>query len=62
MTTLLTPSLDLVYRSTYFSGAKFAWMAENVPEIAAAKEDGSLMIGTVDSWLLYVRLSPLLLL
>jgi glycerol kinase len=29
-------------------------MAENVPEIAAAKEDGTLMIGTVDSWLLYV--------
>lgn len=28
-------------------------MVQNVPAIAAAREDGTLMIGTVDSWVIY---------
>ncbi|KAL8278365.1 hypothetical protein RQP46_009257 [Phenoliferia psychrophenolica] len=39
--------------STYFTGAKYAWLIENVPAVKAAKMEGNLMVGTVDSWLLY---------
>ncbi|KAI5478016.1 glycerol kinase [Pseudohyphozyma bogoriensis] len=39
--------------STYFSAAKYAWLLEQVPEVRAAKEAGTLMIGTVECWLLY---------
>ncbi|KAK4703859.1 glycerol kinase, partial [Phenoliferia sp. Uapishka_3] len=39
--------------STYFAGAKYAWLIENVPAVQAAKEAETLMLGTVDSWLLY---------
>lgn len=42
-------------RSTYFSATKYAWMLENVEEVRKAKESGDLMIGTVDSWLVWVR-------
>lgn len=28
-------------------------MMENVPEVAAAMEEGDALIGTVDSWLVY---------
>lgn len=42
--------------STYFSAVKFAWMNENLQVVREAKEAGTLMLGTVDSWLLYVRL------
>lgn len=42
------------YCSTYFTATKYTWLIENVPEIKAAKEAGTMMIGTVDSWLLYV--------
>ncbi|KAM0753824.1 glycerol kinase [Meredithblackwellia eburnea MCA 4105] len=39
--------------STYFSSAKYAWLVENVPAVQEAKKAGTLMLGTVDSWLLY---------
>ena len=39
--------------STYFSSYKLKWLLENVPEVAAAAEEGRCMFGTVDSWLLY---------
>lgn len=45
--------------STYFSATKYAWLLENVPAVRAAKEAETLMVGTVDSWLLYVRLFSL---
>lgn len=39
--------------STYFSAFKWAWLLENVPEVAAAKAEGRCMLGTVDAWLMY---------
>jgi glycerol kinase len=37
----------------YFSGTKMRWMLDNVPEVKAAAEAGTLAFGTVESWLVY---------
>mmetsp|Transcript_12324 Transcript_12324/g.37098 ORF Transcript_12324/g.37098 Transcript_12324/m.37098 type:complete len:513 (-) Transcript_12324:411-1949(-) len=37
----------------YFSAYKLKWLLENVPAVASAAEDGSLMFGTVDSYLIW---------
>ncbi|MEL7189167.1 MAG: FGGY family carbohydrate kinase, partial [Pseudomonadota bacterium] len=37
----------------YFSGTKMHWMLDNVPEVRAAAEKGTLAFGTVESWLVY---------
>ena len=37
----------------YFSGTKMRWMLDNVPEVRAAAEAGTLALGTVESWLVY---------
>lgn len=37
----------------YFSALKLRWLLENVPEVAAAAQSGSLMAGTVDTWLIW---------
>ncbi|KAJ1953395.1 Glycerol kinase [Linderina pennispora] len=39
--------------TTYFSGTKMRWMLENVPEVQAARERGTLRFGTIDTWLIY---------
>ncbi len=39
--------------STYFSSTKIKWLFDNVPEIRQAFKEGDLMIGTVDTWLLW---------
>ncbi|KAM0787052.1 hypothetical protein ACM66B_006316 [Microbotryomycetes sp. NB124-2] len=39
--------------STYFSATKYAWLLENYAEVKEAKEAGTLMVGTVDSWIVY---------
>lgn len=39
--------------STYFSSTKIAWLLEEVPAVKEASISGDLMIGTVDSWLLF---------
>lgn len=39
--------------SPYFTAAKFGWLMKNVPEVQAAARDGSLMLGTIDAWLVY---------
>ncbi|CAD2216724.1 glycerol kinase, glycosomal [Angomonas deanei] len=39
--------------SAYFTAFKFRWMLDNVPEVKEARERNYLMLGTVDSWLLY---------
>ncbi|KAJ3280267.1 hypothetical protein HK104_000783 [Borealophlyctis nickersoniae] len=39
--------------STYFSGVKLRWLLDNVPAVKDAENEGRLMFGTVDSWLLY---------
>ena len=37
----------------YFSGTKMRWMLDNVPEVKAASNKGTLAFGTVESWLVY---------
>jgi len=37
----------------YFSASKIAWALAHCPAVAAAATAGSLMLGTVDSWLLF---------
>jgi glycerol kinase len=37
----------------YFSGTKLRWILENVPGTRARAEQGKLLFGTVDSWLLW---------
>lgn len=37
----------------YFSGTKMRWMLDNVPEVKAAADAGTLAFGTVESWLVY---------
>jgi glycerol kinase len=39
--------------SPYFSGAKFGWMMENMPQVKTARDRGRLCCGTIDSWLLF---------
>lgn len=42
-------------RRTYFSATKWDWMKDNVAEVADAIEKKTLLMGTVDTWLVYVR-------
>ena len=37
----------------YFSGSKLQWIMEQQPEIAARLRDGSALIGTIDTYLIY---------
>ena len=37
----------------YFSGTKMRWMIDNVPEVRAAADKGTLAFGTVESWLVF---------
>ena len=37
----------------YFSGTKIKWVLDNVKGIQKMMDDGNLMFGTVDTWLLY---------
>jgi glycerol kinase len=37
----------------YFSGTKMRWMIDNVPEVRAAADAGTLAFGTVESWLTF---------
>ncbi|KAK4529839.1 hypothetical protein CCYA_CCYA02G0696 [Cyanidiococcus yangmingshanensis] len=39
--------------STYFSGTKYKWLIENVPQVRKGIEDGTVLLGTIDSWLAY---------
>lgn len=40
--------------NTYFSGVKMKWLLEHVPEVNKAHEEGNLIFGTIDTWLVYV--------
>jgi hypothetical protein len=55
--TILLALTVLPSRSTYFSATKWSWLYENIPEVKEAAEKDNLMMGTVDSWLVYVRSS-----
>ena len=37
----------------YFSGTKMRWMLDNVPDVRAAAERGTLAFGTVERWLVW---------
>ncbi len=37
----------------YFSGTKIRWILDNIPEARPMAEAGELMIGTVDTWLIW---------
>ena len=37
----------------YFSGTKMRWMLDNVPEVKAANDAGTLAFGTIESWLVF---------
>lgn len=37
----------------YFSASKIAWILENVPGAAKLADEGKLLFGTVDTWLIY---------
>lgn len=37
----------------YFSGTKVTWLMENVPQVRTALLNGTAVIGTVESWLIY---------
>lgn len=39
--------------STYFSAVKLAWLLTHVPAVREAHDTGRLMVGTVDTWILY---------
>ncbi|MGK2854929.1 MAG: glycerol kinase GlpK, partial [Microbacteriaceae bacterium] len=39
--------------ATYSSGAKIAWLLENVPQARGRAEAGELLFGTIDTWLLW---------
>ena len=39
--------------STYFTSTKIKWLFDNVPTVSQALEQNDLMIGTVDTWLLW---------
>ena len=39
--------------STYFSGPKIAWMLDHVPGARRRAENGDLLFGTMDSWVLW---------
>ncbi len=39
--------------ATYFSGPKIKWIMDNVPKAKKAFEDGSAMIGTMETWIIW---------
>ena len=52
------PESEIASRSglpavTYFSGSKLRWLMEEVPGLHERAEDGSVLVGTMDSWLLW---------
>ena len=40
--------------STYFSALKLRWLLDHVHQVKEAYAEGSLLFGTVDSWIIYV--------
>ena len=39
--------------SEFFSAAKLAWIIDNVPEASLLRDQGKLLCGTIDSWLVW---------
>lgn len=47
--------------STYFSAIKLRWMIDHHKEVHDAHESDDLMFGTVDTWLVYVSASIIIM-
>ena len=52
------PEPEIVARSglplvTYFSGSKLRWLAEEVPGLGERMEAGQVLVGTMDTWILW---------
>lgn len=41
--------------SPYFSALKIKWLKDNLPEIDAAFAAKTCLVGTIDSWIIWVR-------
>ncbi len=39
--------------ATYFSGPKIKWLIDNIPEIKNAVNKGTIMFGTIDTWVVW---------
>src|SRR6185503_2689934 len=39
--------------ATYFSGPKIKWILDNVPEARAKAENGELLFGNIDTWIIW---------
>lgn len=39
--------------STYFAATKLRWMLDNLPNVRKAHDEGTMLFGTVDSWVVY---------
>jgi glycerol kinase len=48
----LRPKTGLPF-ATYFSGLKLKWLLENVPDLAEDAENGDVLFGTMDTWLIW---------
>lgn len=50
---------DMIKRKTglvidpYFTATKIKWLLDNVPEVSECHKRGNLMVGTMDTWLIY---------
>jgi len=42
--------------NTYFSAVKMRWLLDHVPEVKKAHDAGTMLFGTIDTWLVYVRI------
>jgi len=40
--------------NTYFSGVKMRWLLDHDKNVRQAQEEGRLLFGTIDTWLIYV--------
>lgn len=49
----LQAKIGLPLYSTYFSCSKLLWLLDNEPNVQKSYEEGDLMFGTVDTWLIY---------
>lgn len=45
--------------STYFSAIKLRWMIDHHANVRKAHEEDDLLFGTVESWIVYVRIDDL---
>lgn len=45
--------------NTYFSAVKMRWLLDHVEKVREAQTAGNLVLGTIDTWLIYVSSFPI---